>query len=199
MTLHNPNFPDGLAEGTLDPRNVIDYYKAWETSEIAADLAATSMSLTAVAENFANDFNIATLIRAANVFNVAGVTIVGKKRWDKRGAVGAHHYTPVTHRGDARAYYEELKASGTRIVAIDNLEGAVALADYQWPAGPVATVFGQEAIGVSNLALEYCDDVVYIPQRGSVRSLNVAACAAVILYDYVQRAPEIPASTAPDR
>jgi tRNA G18 (ribose-2'-O)-methylase SpoU len=187
LHLHNPDFPDWIAEGkhpSADLRNVIDHYKCWDDMAIRDNLAATSAPFHAVAENFAHDFNIATLVRNSNAFNIADVTIVGKRRWDRRGAVGTHHYTQVHHEGDARAYYQSLKDRGTPIIAVDNVEGSVPLPSFTWPAGDIAVVFGQEAIGVSNLALSYADACVAVPQRGSVRSMNVGACSAVIMYDY---------------
>lgn len=192
--LHNPDFPDWIAEGkhsAEDLRNVIDHYKCWTDERIREDLAATAAPFHAVAENFAHDFNISTLVRNANAFNAADVTVVGKRRWDRRGAVGTHHYTKVSHEGDAQTYYESLAARNIPIIAVDNVPGSVELPRFTWPEGDIAVIFGQEAIGVSNLALSYADVCVAVPQRGSVRSMNVGACSAVIMYDYMMKTGRI--------
>lgn len=192
--LHNPDFPDWITEGRHifnDTRNVIDHYKCWTDDRIREDLATRAAPFLAVAENFAHDFNIATLVRNANAFNMAGVTVVGKRRWDRRGAVGTHHYTPVAHEADADSYYRGLKDKGIPIIAVDNVPGSVELPGFTWPETDIAVVFGQEAIGVSNLALGYADVCVAVPQRGSVRSMNVGACSAVLMYDYAVKTNRI--------
>lgn len=187
---HNPDFPDEIAvrhTPGLDTRNVIDHYKYWEQAAIVEDLAATAFPVDVVAENFAYDFNIATLVRNSNAFNMASVNIVGRRQWDKRGAVGTHKYTPVFHHEDAEAYYRSLVEAGVPIIVMDNVAGAVPLPAFEWPQGRIAVVFGQEAIGVSNLALSYQTHVVEVPQRGSVRSLNVGATSGIVLYDYMAK------------
>ncbi len=186
---HNPDFPDEITSRVsgVDTRNVIDHYKFWEQEAIQADLASTALPVDVVAENFAYDFNIATLVRNSNAFNMRSVNIVGRRQWDKRGAVGTHKYTPVFHHEDAETYYASLQAAGIPIIVMDNVAGAVPLPSFQWPEGQVAVVFGQEAIGVSNLALQYQSHVVEIPQRGSVRSLNVGAASGIVLYDYMAK------------
>lgn len=187
--LRNETYPDWIVNGG-DTRNVIDHYKYWNNLDIAASLDATSFDLIVVAENFAHDFNISSLVRNSNAFNARRVDLLGRRHWDRRGSVGTHHYTPVTHRDNPDEYYARLREEGASIVAVDNIEGAINLPDFTWPEGLVAVVFGQEDIGVSNLALENADYVVQIPQRGSVRSLNVASAGAVVLYDYACKHPD---------
>lgn len=186
---HNPGYPDYITAPNYegDTRNVIDHYKAWTQDAIKEDLAARALPVIVVAENFAHDFNIATLVRNANAFNMEKVAIVGRRSWDKRGAVGTYHYTPIERYSDAEAFYAGLKEEGVTIIVLDNIEGSVSLPEFTWPQGRVAVVFGQEDIGVSNLALSFADHVIAIPQRGSVRSLNVGTASGITLYDYVAR------------
>jgi tRNA G18 (ribose-2'-O)-methylase SpoU len=184
----NPDFPDHIvANNGEDTRNIIDHYRYWNQEDIKKDLADKAYPLLVVAENFAHDFNISTLVRNSNGFNVSGVHIVGRKQWDKRGAVGTYHYTPIHHHANAQEFYEELVSRGVKIVVLDNIEGAIPLTSYEWEADrETAVIFGQESIGVSNLALSYASDVVEIPQRGSVRSLNVGTASGIVLYDYMK-------------
>jgi tRNA G18 (ribose-2'-O)-methylase SpoU len=195
----NPDFPDGLAPAfpgdvpaLTDTRNVIDHMKGFPVAEIKERLQATALPVTLVAENFAHDFNIATLVRNANAFNVREVLLVGRKKWDRRGAVGTQHYTPVEFQEDPFTLFESLKLRKVPLIVADNVPGAVALPDFTWPEGEIAMLFGQEQIGVSNLALSYADHVVMVPQLGSVRSMNVGTTSGIFLYDYLLRGPGHP-------
>jgi len=182
--LHNPDFPEDIFDmGPEDRRNVIDHYKSWADTAIRTDLQSRCLPLEVVAENFAYDFNISTVVRNANAFNARGVHILGRKRWDKRGAVGSYHYTPVRHHTDPDLFFTSLKRNGFTIVVIDNVPGSVRIDEHTWgPKQPLAVVFGQEAIGVSNKALDYADHVIRIEQYGSVRSLNVGVTSGIVLH-----------------
>lgn len=185
--MENPNWPHGLEDRLgEDRRNVIDQYKYWTVDAIKADLDTRRTKLVVAFENFANDFNIATGIRNANAFAAARVWICGARRYDKRGTVGTHNYEHVSHATSTIEVIEAHRAQGYRIVAADNIDGAGSLVDYQWEPDTLL-IFGQESIGISQNALDLADDVVYIPQTGSVRSLNVGAASAVMMYDYVAK------------
>jgi len=177
----NPNFPsdDALA----DPRNLIDHFKYWRHDAILAALDARRHEFVVVLENFAYDFNIATAIRNANAFLAREVWIVGRRRFDRRGAMGTHRYQHVHHTKDEPALLARLKEDGMRIVAVDNVPGAVSMIGYSWQPNSVL-VFGQEQIGVAPHALAAADDVVYIPQYGSTRSINVGTASGIAMYSY---------------
>ena len=181
---HNPDFPDEVVNmGPEDRRNIIDHYKSWSDAAIYNDLQRHCLPVEVVAENFAYDFNIATVVRNANAFNARGVHILGRKRWDRRGAVGSYHYTPVRHHTDPDAFFIKLRRQGFSVITIDNIPGSVPLEDFQWGSPrPLAVVFGQESIGVSNIALKYADAVLRIEQYGSVRSLNVGVTSGIVLH-----------------
>lgn len=183
--LHNAKYPDAITDPSHrgDTRNVIDHYKGWASSDIADDLAVHAFPLIVVLENFAHDFNIGTGVRNANAFGASNVVILGRGTWDRRGAVGTHHYTPVEKAKDAAVLYAGYRDAGYSIVAVDNVPGAVTLAEHTWDPKTVL-VFGQEDIGVSNLTLGLADACVSIPMFGSVRSLNVGTASGILLHDY---------------
>jgi tRNA G18 (ribose-2'-O)-methylase SpoU len=184
--LRNPNFPDGLETSPIeDRRNVIDHYKFWEHEAIVADLDTRRSELVIVCENFAYDFNIATVVRNCNAFLPKCIWVVGRKRFDRRGTCGTHKYEHIHH---AESVDEVLGAHPDHwIVAIDNVDGARPIRDYKWPEKTIM-IFGQESIGVSNNALARAGDVVYIPQIGSTRSINVGTASGIALYDYSTKA-----------
>jgi tRNA G18 (ribose-2'-O)-methylase SpoU len=180
--IRNENWPDGLEKSPVeDRRNVIDHYKYWEHAAIVADLDTKRSELVVVCENFAYDFNIATVVRNSNAFLSKCVWIVGRKRYDRRGTCGTHKYEHIHH---AESIDEVLSNyADHRIIAIDNVESASPVNEYHWQEKSLV-IFGQESIGLSNIALARAADVVYIPQIGSTRSLNVGTASGIAMYDY---------------
>jgi tRNA G18 (ribose-2'-O)-methylase SpoU len=174
--------------------NVIDYYKDWETTAILADLNTKRNNFTVIASNLENDFNIATLIRNANAFMASQVWIYGKKQYDRRGTVGTHHYTNFKHVKTIDDIYQslgELKAlhnNSIKIIGIDNVEDAEEISTFSWSKHQhTVMIFGQEKNGIPTELLDICDDIVYIPQYGSVRSLNVGTASGIAMYDYCSK------------
>lgn len=187
MDFKNPNFPEKLLEKGLskeDRRNLTDSYKYWRTEAILADLDTKRHPFSVVLENFAYDFNIATAVRNANAFLAREVFVCGHRKWDKRGAVGTHKYQHIHHHGDWESLYPLIKERGQGMVVFDNIPGARDLTSFVWPENPVM-VFGAENVGVSPESLDLADEVVYIPQFGSTRSLNVGTASGIAMYDWV--------------
>lgn len=177
--LTNPNWPENI-QG-MDRRNICDHYKYWRTEAIIADQDTRRCGLTLFAENFGNDFNVATVVRSSNAFLCREVVLIGKRQWDRRGAVGMYKYEHLTH---AETLDEALATRpGHQVVVLDNVEGAQSIYDYRWHEKTIL-VLGQESIGVSPEALKRADDVVYIPQFGAVRSLNVGSAASIAMAFY---------------
>jgi len=169
----------------VDTRNIQDKFRNWETDLIRDDLAQTASGFMAVFVNVDGDFNKASGVRNLNWFNGAATIMAGRKKWDTRGAVGTHHYKNVIHYP-----YEELadqiagwKTVGIRVIAAEIDNRAVPLTTYEWPEN-VAVLFGEENLGLSEEIMTLCDDIVFIPGRGSVRSLNVSTTSGIFMYDY---------------
>jgi len=175
----------------MDTRNVIDFYKGWETDAIRADLDTNRIPFIAAFEHVNGDFNKATGIRNTNGFLGREVWIVGEraKRYDKRGTVGTHHYEHVKYYDN---WVEALYSTTPEIfceyvpVAIDNVPGAVSMTDFDWPEKTLM-MFGEEQRGLSEYALELAHHKVYIPMRGSVRSFNVGTASGIAMYEYCKR------------
>lgn len=166
-----------------DTRNILDKYKWWETPDIRADLIKSQSRFVSVFMNVDGDFNLSSGIRNMNWFNGAFTYIVGRRKWDRRGAVGTHHYSDVIHAPEGQEVIGVLTQLGYRVIAAEIDDRAVPLTHYQWPE-KVAVIFGEEGAGLSEEILSLVHDIVYIPGRGSVRSLNVATTSGIFLYDY---------------
>lgn len=170
-------------------RNVIDFYKGWELDAIRGDLDKNRLPFIAAFEHVNGDFNKATGIRNNNAFLGREVWIVGEsaKRYDKRGTVGTHHYEHVKYASSWRDVFSGIPdISDYRIVAIDNVDGSRSIQDYDW-CEKTLMMFGEEQRGLSDEALAIAHDIVYIPMRGSVRSLNVGTASGIAMYDYTMK------------
>lgn len=109
--------------------------------------------------------------------------MVGKRRFDRRGTVGTHNYEHIKHTEDWVALFEHLRDEGYKIVGVDNVPGARNIA-YAPIDERTAFVFGEEGLGLSEHMLDACDEIVYIAQGGSVRSVNVAVAAGIVMHHY---------------
>jgi len=136
-------------------------------------------------EQWVGDFNIATMIRNANAFGAGEVFYVGKKKFDRRGTVGAHHYVNLNHLRSIDDV-KKLKKKYHFVCLENNREGTVALSDYQWPKMPLM-IFGEEGTGITDEMMALADTVVAIQQYGSIRSLNVGTCSGIVMHDFVSR------------
>lgn len=182
--------PYSFGEDCKEPqkRNVINRYKEWTDSEIRADLALGRSEMVSIFINFQGDYNKACGIRSHNAFLGKEVYIVGRRRYDHRGTVGTYHYETVYHADSLQEVTDKLRQEGYTIFAIDNIEkyNPKNLFDIQFPKKS-AFVFGEEGEGLSRKQIECCDEMIYIQQYGSVRSLNVASAASVIMYEYTKQ------------
>ena len=169
-----------------DRRNVVDRYRYWRHDAVVADLDSRRAPVHVAIENLTHDFNIGSVVRTANAVNVSGVHVVGRRRWNRRGAMVTDRYLRVHHHVDAEALAAWAVAEGLPLLGIDNLPGAVPLETYDLPEACVL-LLGQEGPGLSPAAHAACRDVLSIDQQGSTRSINVGAAAAIALHAWVRR------------
>ncbi len=174
--------PELLASG--DTRNVEDKYRYWTVEAIKADLDKTRHNVHVAIENWQHDMNIGTIVRNANAFNVGAVHIIGRRHWNKRGAMVTDRYMHVYHHDSVQDF---VQAMGDRvIIAIDNQEGAVMLGEAELPKHSVL-VFGGEGPGLSPEMIAASQYMIAIPQFGSTRSVNVGVASGIILYEWIRR------------
>ncbi len=176
--------PELLAAG--DRRNVADRYRYWRVAAIRDDLDRHRHPFHVAVENWVHDLNIGSVVRTANAFLAAEVHIVGRRRWNRRGAMVTDRYQHVRHHPDAGALAAWAASAGLPLLGVDNLPGAVPLETYDLPLACVL-VFGQEGPGLSGLTRERCVDVLSVAQYGSTRSLNAGAAAAIAMHAWVRR------------
>jgi tRNA G18 (ribose-2'-O)-methylase SpoU len=180
--------PDLLRDG--DRRNVVDAYRYWRTEAIVADLDTRRHPFHVAIENWAHDLNIGSVVRTANAFNAAAVHVVGRRRWNRRGAMVTDRYLHVVHHPDAAALAAWARGEGLPLLGVDNLPGSVPLETAALPRACVL-VFGQEGPGLSPAAREAVSAVLSIAQFGSTRSINAGAAAAIAMHAWVRQHAEL--------
>ena len=164
-----------------DRRNVLDKYRYWSISAIVADLNLRRNPLRIAIENWQHDLNIGSIVRTANAFNVASVHIVGKRDWNKRGAMVTDRYLEVIHHPDIPDFKSWFDERTIEIIGIDNVDGSTSLENAKLPRECVL-LFGQEGAGMSDEAIAACSRILAISQYGSTRSMNASAAGAIAMY-----------------
>jgi tRNA G18 (ribose-2'-O)-methylase SpoU len=170
-----------LADG--DRRNVVDEFRYRTVEAIVAELDTRRHPLRVAIQNWEHDFNIGSIVRTANAFNVAGVHILGRRRWNRRGAMVTDRYLQVRHHATVAEFAAAMTAERCAIVGVDNLPGSVPLETTRLPER-VCLVFGSEGPGLTEELVEVCERLVSISQYGSTRSLNAGAAAAIAMYHW---------------
>lgn len=180
-----------LAEG--DRRNVVDAYRYWRRDAVVADLDTRRHDFHVAIENFQHDHNIGTVVRTANAFAARAVHIVGRRRWNRRGAMVTDRYQHVQHHASMAALLDFATAEGLAVVAIDNTPGAARLETVSLPRQCIL-VFGQEGPGLTEDARKQATRVVSIAQFGSTRSINAGVAAGIVMHAWIREHADLDAA-----
>jgi len=173
-----------LKEG--DNRNVLDKYHYWTVAAIKADLDETRQDLEIAIENLQRDYNMGTIVRCANAFNIKKVHIIGRKQWNKRGAMVTDLYMNIQYHDDVKSFAAAMEKANREMIAIDIVDGAKGLSETKLPANAVL-IFGAEGPGLSKEMLNTAKETVMIEQFGSTRSVNVGVAAGIAMYTWLQQ------------
>lgn len=176
--------PDLLAHG--DRRNVIDRYRYWHLDAIVADLDQRRHQFHVAIENWQHDFNIGTVIRNANAFLAAEIHIVGKKRWNRRGAMVTDRYQHIRHHPTPEDLVEWAQQHDLPLIGIDNLPGSIELESAPLPQRCVL-VLGQEGPGLSDAMRAAVAETRSIAQFGSTRSINAGVASGIAMYAWIRQ------------
>ncbi|SEE63816.1 SpoU rRNA Methylase family protein [Ruania alba] len=185
--------PELLAQG--DRRNVVDRYRYWRMDAIIADLDTSRHPLHIAIENWGRDFNIGSVVRTANAFAVAQVHIIGRRRWNRRGAMVTDRYQHLEHWEDVASFARWCADEELPILGVDNVPGSVPIEGRELPRAGVM-LFGEESQGLSAEAREAAEVILHITQFGSTRSINAGAAAAIAMHAWITQHAEIPGPTS---
>jgi tRNA G18 (ribose-2'-O)-methylase SpoU len=183
--------PTLLRDG--DTRNVVDAYRYWTRDAIIADIDGRRHPLHIAIENFGNDANIGAVVRTANAFAVDTVHIVGRRRWNRRGAMVTDRYQRLRHHDTTAELFAFAAAAGLSVVAVDNVPGAARLESTGLPR-ECLLIFGQEGPGITEEARAGAAVTVSIAQFGSTRSINAGVAAGIAMHAWIARHADISAA-----
>jgi tRNA G18 (ribose-2'-O)-methylase SpoU len=167
-----------------DTRNVVDAYRYWTRDAIIADIDNRRHPLHIAIENFGNDANIGSVVRTANAFAVDTVHIVGRRRWNRRGAMVTDRYQRLSHHDTTAELLAFAMDAGLTVVAVDNVPGAARLEHTTLPRDCLM-IFGQEGPGITEDAKAGAELTVSIAQFGSTRSINAAVAAGIAMHAWI--------------
>lgn len=167
-----------------DTRNLIDEYKGKTNEQVFDALSKTRQDLEIAIENVEHDFNIGSIVRTANSFNVKKVHIIGRKKYNRRGAMCTDKYLEIVHHASIEEFLDSQE--GREIVAIENNVAAAPLHEKKFKDN-TTLIFGSENNGITDELLEKAHDVRYIESFGSTRSVNVGAAAAIAMYEWTRQ------------
>ena len=173
-----------------DARNVVDAYRYWSREAIVADIDKRRHPLHIAIENFGNDANIGAVVRTANAFAVDTVHIVGRRRWNLRGAMVTDRYQRLCHHDTTADLLAFAADAGLTVVAVDNVPGAQRLEDTTLPEHCLL-VFGQEGPGITDATKAGAERTVSIAQFGSTRSINAAVAAGIAMHTWIRQHGDI--------
>ena len=176
--------PELLAHG--DRRNVVDAYRYWTVEAIVADLDTRRHGFHVAVENWQHDLNIGSVVRTANAFLAQEVHIVGRRRWNRRGAMVTDRYQHVRHHASVGEFAAWARSEDLPVIGIDNFPDSRPLETYDLPERCVL-VLGQEGPGLSPEMHAAAGTTLSIAQFGSTRSVNASAAAAVAMHAWVRR------------
>lgn len=169
-----------------DTRNLVDKYKGMRVDEIKQSIAFNAFPYHIAIENIQHDFNIGSIVRNANAFAASGVHIIGKKHWNRRGAMATEKYLPLYHHRTSQDLTHWCNGQSLPIIGIDNVQTSIPLRDATLPASAVY-VFGQEGPGLSPELQAICQQIIGIEQYGSTRSVNVGVASGIFMFEYTRR------------
>ena len=169
-----------------DTRNVVDEFKDVDHDQIVNQLDKRGVKLEIAIENTLRDFNMGTIVRSANAFGVRRVHVIGRKQWNKRGAMMTDKYLSIEYHASADDFAVMASAHSKQIIALDNVAGSTPLTSTSLPKDCIL-LFGQEGPGLSTELLAVASKIIAIEQLGSTWSLNVGVAAGVAMYEWLRR------------
>ena len=142
-----------------------------------------------ILDNIRSLNNIGSVFRTADAFLIqkiylCGITASPPHKDIHKTALGATESVDWEYAAETLELVDRLKSKNTKIMAIEQAEGATMLNDFKPEVGKTfVIIFGNEVKGVDQKVVSKCDGVLEIPQFGTKHSLNIAVSAGVVVWD----------------
>jgi tRNA G18 (ribose-2'-O)-methylase SpoU len=152
---------------------------------------AEKTPVIAILENIRSMHNVGSVFRTADAFLLEAIVLCGYTAQPphshiEKVALGATESVDWIHYPNSIDAINDLKSKGYKVYGIEQAVGSTALQNFPTEPGPVAFVFGNEVVGVSEEALALCDGCVEIPQLGMKHSLNISVAAGIVFWEVVR-------------
>ena len=170
-----------LENSELERKSIEDFKQAKKTP------------LILVLDDIRSLHNIGSVFRTADAFLIekiylCGITATPPNKEIHKTALGATETVVWEHYENVITVIEKLKADDVMTLAIEQVESAVFLQNFEIQKGKkYALVFGNEVHGVSQEAVALCDGCIEIPQLGTKHSLNIAVSAGIVVWDLFKK------------
>lgn len=161
----------------------MDEFKNIDHDSIVRQLDERGVSLEIAIENTLRDFNMGTVVRSANAFGVRTVHVIGRKQWNKRGAMMTDKYLRIEYYASPEEFRAKMHQRKKYVIALENNVSSQSILDTVLPENAVF-MFGQEGEGISPELLAVADQTLHIDQLGSTRSLNVGVAAGIAMFEW---------------
>lgn len=180
-------FCDTIRVMEEDTRNLVDEYKGLSNEEVFERLSEKRSELEVAIQNVSHDFNAGTIVRNANNFNVARVHIIGKRKYNRRGAMCTDKYLDIKYWPTTMEFIEDQRRRCREVVAIENNVVMARPLENKIFARNTTLVFGGESDGITRDLLDQCDDIREISSFGSTRSVNVGVASGIAMYEWARQ------------
>lgn len=155
--------------------------------------AADKLPLVVVLDDVRSLYNVGSVFRTADAFRVealylCGITATPPHPEIHKTALGGEDSVSWRHFPTAAEAVEELRREGYHVFAVEQVEHSTKLQCLQLDtARRYAIVLGNEVKGVSQAALDRCDDSLELPQFGTKHSLNVSVTAGIVIWEFARQ------------
>lgn len=150
---------------------------------------AEKLPVVVVLDNIRSLNNVGSLFRTCDALRIAkiylcGITATPPHRDIRKTALGAEQAVPWEHCVSTLDALEDLQKQGYKLLAVEQTEQSVMLHDFVAEKNEkIALVFGNEVKGVQQEVVDFCENCIEIPQRGTKHSLNIAVSAGMVLWE----------------
>lgn len=149
--------------------------------------AGNTLPLVVATDGVTDPGNLGAILRTAEVAGATGIVLTSHRSANLtpaavKAAAGAIEYLPIALVGGLPAALAKLRDAGLWAIGLDGY-ASDGLESLRVGDEPLVLVLGAEGRGLSSLVERRCDQMVSIPVLGRIESLNVAAAAAVALFD----------------
>lgn len=156
--------------------------------DVEAFKLAKKQPVIILLDNIRSRNNVGSVFRTSDAFLIkqiilGGITPTPPHRDIYKTALGATNTVSWTHTDNILDTISTLQKEGYRIIAIEQVEGAIELQQFNIESTEkVVLVFGSEVGGVQQTIVDVADVCLEIPQFGTKHSLNISVSVGVVLW-----------------